>query len=374
MTWLHYALFGLSFAVAFGMSCLVVPRVIRTAFQKRLFDLPSARKVHHGTVPRLGGFSFIPIILLSVGFSAGLGLRLGPSGFLGPRGVIPDFTLMVCGAILLYLVGLSDDLSGVRYRTKFLFQLAAACCFPVGGLWIGNLHGLFGLYDLSAPAGMVLTIFGTVGVINALNLIDGIDGLCSGLCILAFGVMGAAFLFDGDWMFAMLAFTSAGVLLPFLYYNVFSRKKIFMGDAGSLTLGYLLSFLALRLASDAPSFLPAGGGGLVLAAACLMLPVCDVVRVMFFRLRRGASPFEPDKSHIHHLLLRLGLGGRAALACLLLASACFVWLALSCLWYTHWSLTVIFFCLLASWAALQSLVSFLLWRKERKHVPAPVGN
>lgn len=156
--------------------------------------------------------------------------------------------------ILLYLTGIADDLMGVRYREKFLIQLICACFFPLSGLWINDFYGLFGIYLIPAWIGMPFTVLIVIFVTNAINLIDGIDGLASGLSSASLLVFGFLFIGKGLWAYSMLAFSTFGVLVPFFYYNVFGSaeraRKIFMGDTGSLTLGYILSFLAIKYSQN----------------------------------------------------------------------------------------------------------------------------
>jgi UDP-N-acetylmuramyl pentapeptide phosphotransferase/UDP-N-acetylglucosamine-1-phosphate transferase len=148
------------------------------------------------------------------------------------------------------LTGITDDLIGVRYRQKFVIQILCACFFSIAELWINDLYGLLGIYAIPNWIGIPFTILTIVFITNAINLIDGIDGLASGLSSVALLVFGLLFIEKGLWMYSMLAFSTLGVLVPFFYYNVFGNaeraRKIFMGDTGSLTLGYILSFLAIK--------------------------------------------------------------------------------------------------------------------------------
>lgn len=160
--------------------------------------------------------------------------------------IIPEFYFMACGLTLLYLSGIKDDLVGLRYRSKFVVQIIAASLIPLSGLWINNLYGLFGIDELTPWLGIPFTILLTVFIVNAINLIDGIDGLASGLSSISLLTLGCLYIYYDQWIYAILAFSTLGVLLPFFYYNVFGKvdrcKKIFMGDTGSLTLGYILAF------------------------------------------------------------------------------------------------------------------------------------
>lgn len=317
-----YLLILLCLSISIVLSWLIIPRILVVAFRKKLFDIPNERKIHNGIVPRLGGLSFTPTILFSLSFTTGLRYMIGyeiPQQQLGI--VIPEFYFLVCGMTLLYLAGIKDDLVGLRYRTKFFIQIISACMLPLSGLWINNLYGVFGIYEFSPWIGIPFTIFAVVFITNAINLIDGIDGLASGLSSVSLVILGILFLYNGMSIYAMLAFATFGVLLPFFYYNVFGQvercKKIFMGDTGSLTLGYILAFLAIRYASYNQNITPYSEGAIIIAFSTLIIPMFDVVRVMLVRARTHKNLFQPDKNHIHHKFLAMGFTPRKALLCIL---------------------------------------------------------
>ena len=228
---------------------------------------------------------------------------------------------------LLYLTGIAADLVGVRYRQKFVIQIFCACLFPLSGIWINDLYGLFGIHELSAYIGMPFTVLIIVFITNAINLIDGIDGLASGLSSVALLIFTFLFINKGLWSYAMLAAGTFGVLVPFFYYNVFGSveraRKIFMGDTGSLTLGYTLSFLAIKYSQHNTFIMPYTARAVIIAFSTMIIPAFDVVRVVLVRIREGHSPFEPDKNHIHHKLLAVGLSPRKAMLSLLFMSCAF---------------------------------------------------
>lgn len=318
----------LAFLVSVFFSWLIIPRILVVAFRKRLFDQPDDRKIHTEAIPRLGGLSFVPTIFFSLAFMVGfrylLRIPIRPEQ---AQYIVPEFCFLVCGLTLLYLSGIKDDLVGLRYRTKFVIQLLAALFFPFSGLWINNLYGLFGFHELSPWLGIPFTLFVVVFITNAINLIDGIDGLASGLSSVALAVLGSLFLHEGLWLYAALAFSTLGVLLPFFYYNVFGQaercKKIFMGDTGSLTLGYILSFLAVRYSAYNPELAPFAEGAIVVAFSTLIVPVFDVIRVILVRARTHRGLFSPDKNHIHHKFLAMGFSARRAMLSILTIACLF---------------------------------------------------
>ena len=234
---------------------IIIPNILLVSFRKRLFDVPDERKVHNALVPRLGGLSFFPVILFCVCCFIGLRLLLGgPLDQLLPPAMTAELLLFTAGLTLLYIVGVADDLIGVRYSKKFIVQLLTALMLPLSGLYVNNLYGLFGIHALSPFIGVPLTLVLVVFITNAINLIDGIDGLASGLSMVALAVFGGLFVWNNWWVYALVAFVSIGVLIPFFSYNVFGNasrgRKIFMGDTGSLMLGYLLSLFTQRDSPD----------------------------------------------------------------------------------------------------------------------------
>ena len=317
----------IAFAISAYVAWLIIPRILLISFRKKLFDIPDDRKVHKRAVPRLGGVSFFPTILLSccsvlvIRTLTGYGISSLPASY-----VLPEFLILVCGMVLLYLTGIADDLVGVRYRQKFVIQIICASFFPIAGLWVNDLYGLFGIGLLPHWVGIPLTILTVVFITNAINLIDGIDGLASGLSSVSLLVFGFLFLEKGLWIYSMLAFSTIGVLVPFFYYNVFGSaehaRKIFMGDTGSLTLGYILSFLAIKYSQNT-EFIPVTQGAFVIAFSTLIVPAFDVVRVVIVRICNSKSPFEPDKNHIHHQFLAMGFTVRQAMLLILLISCIF---------------------------------------------------
>ena len=225
---------------------------------------------------------------------------------------------------MLYLVGIADDLIGVRYRAKFFIQIVCGIMLVAGGVELSDLHGMLFIHSMPFWVSIPLTIFVTVFIINAINLIDGIDGLASGLCSIAFLFYGLTFIWFHQYLYAMLAFATLGVLIPFYYYNVFGKaekgRKIFMGDTGSLTIGIMLCFLSMQVSHLSTTASPHHVNPFVMAFAPLLVPCFDVVRVYLHRVKNGKNPFLPDKNHIHHKLLAIGMRQRTAMVSIVLTS------------------------------------------------------
>ena len=317
------------FLLAAYLGKLMIPGVLMVAFDKNLFDLPDERKVHDRPIPRLGGVSFFPVIVFCMFVACLFLLRCSSCGNLFSRGIVPEMLGLVAGLTLLYVVGIGDDLVGVRYSRKFLFQIISALLIPAAGLYINNFYGLFGLEAIPGYIGVPLTVFLVVFVTNAINLIDGIDGLASGLSMVALTMFGFTFAIEGLWMYSLLSFICVGVLIPFFCYNVFGnptkQHKIFMGDTGSLTLGFILSLMAIKYSMfKGESSQAIDGAPLMTAFSMLMVPCLDVLRVVMGRLRRKAHPFKPDRTHLHHKFLLMGFKPRTSMMLILLMAAGYI--------------------------------------------------
>lgn len=315
----------LAFVLCVFFAGIVIPQILLIAFRRRLFDEPDERKIHQCVVPRLGGIAFKPVVFFTIALLLAVNVSLGHYELIDAIGseALP-LAYAFCAIMMLYLVGMADDLIGVRYSAKFFIQLVCGVMLVGGGAVLSDLHGMLFLHALPAWSYVPLTIFVTVFIINAINLIDGIDGLASGLCSIAFLFYGVTFICFDRYLYAMLAFATLGVLVPFYYYNVFGKaekgRKIFMGDTGSLTIGIMLCFLSIEVTQLPTDATTQGFNPFVLAFAPLLVPCFDVVRVYLHRVRNGRNPFLPDKNHIHHKLLALGLQQRTAMVSIVLIS------------------------------------------------------
>jgi UDP-N-acetylmuramyl pentapeptide phosphotransferase/UDP-N-acetylglucosamine-1-phosphate transferase len=365
-----YWFIPVSFFLAVCMARVIIPQIIIVAVKKSLYDEPGGRKLHKGAVPRLGGFSFLPIILFSLAFMGSIAYQYDSTIVLKTiRTDFPELLLLVCGLLFLYLIGLWDDLIGARYRIKFIVQIIAASFIPLSGLWINNLYGLFGIHYLTPWMGIPFTVFLIVFIVNAINLIDGIDGLASGLSAIALLVLGSFFIISQALLFAMLAFITLGVLLPFFYYNVFGKtsrnSKIFMGDTGSLTLGYILSFFAIRLTTIHPQAMPAiNEGAIMIAFSPLLVPMLDVCRVMLVRMSNKKHLFTADNNHIHHKFLRMGYTPRGAMVRILLMSVAFC--SLNILTVHILNITILFLLNIIIWGGLHIWFNHIISQRALK--------
>lgn len=306
---------GFALSVVLGM--VIIPNILFISYKKQLFDIPDGRKVHKTPVPRLGGLSFFPVVLISVALNIGVRYLVGPfMDEISISRISIELLFILAGMMALYLTGEADDLVGVGYKVKFLIQILASVMMVLSGTWLHSIGGMFGIHEIPSWIGIPLTLLVVVYITNAINLIDGIDGLASGLCCISLAVLSVMLIMRHEYVHALLAVSTLGVIIPFWFYNVFGNElrghKLFMGDAGSLTLGYILSFIVLRLSFPATPDSD-GSRDMIIAFSTLIVPLFDVVRVVFHRIRKGRNPFLPDKNHIHHKLLRTGMRNRFVL-------------------------------------------------------------
>lgn len=283
----------LSLVIGFVIVTYTIPRIIFISNQKKLFDVPNERSAAKKITPTLGGIGIF------TGFYISLIVTLNDYD-------IHNLTGLLLASVIMFLVGMKDDLIGLSARRKMAFQiLTALYLIFLGGVRIDHLHGILGINELDMLSSSLITLLAIVGIVNAYNLIDGIDGLASGIGILISIVYGVLFMAAGQFDYTIASFSLTGSLVAFFFYNVFGRtNKIFMGDTGSLTLGVVFAFLTIKYLA-LPESTHYIIGSPVVALSIMIVPVVDTIRVMAIRIRQGRSPFSPDMNHIHHQLLRL---------------------------------------------------------------------
>lgn len=360
-----------AFITAVILGRIIIPNILVISMRKRLFDKPDARKIHKRPIPRLGGVTFFPVIVFTLCTFTAIHLFKGHFVYnIITLNTAREMLFLISGLTLLYIVGIADDLIGVRYRKKFVVQIISAAMFPIAGLYINSFYGLFGINEIDPIIGIPFTMLLVVFITNAINLIDGIDGLASGLSMVALVVFGVIFVHFQSWLYALLAFVSVGVIIPFFSYNVFGNadrgRKIFMGDTGSLTLGYILSFFVIRFCMHEPnSMMQVQGSPVLIAFSVLMVPCLDVVRVVLRRARNRKPLFLPDKTHIHHKFLAMGFSPRRALITIQIMSACFCAFTMGALDFMN--NTVIFIIDIATWTLLNVWFDKIINKKDQPH-------
>ena len=242
---INYAYIIIAFAISLVFSLICTPIVVKMCNTHGIFDLPNERKVHKYSIPRLGGTLFMPSLALGVIVT----LLIMYQGINQELEIGMSNVMMVIGAILIYLIGIFDDLKGLKAFHKFIIQTIAALVFPLCNLMISNLHGLFGIHEIPIWISYPLTVFVILLIVNAMNLIDGIDGLASGLAFLILGSFAYFYYNLGAYLFCLISISLAGATLAFFFFNMYGKVgklKTFMGDSGSLFLGYVIAYLAIK--------------------------------------------------------------------------------------------------------------------------------
>jgi UDP-GlcNAc:undecaprenyl-phosphate GlcNAc-1-phosphate transferase len=303
MRYLPWYAAGAAIVAAF-VTHLLVPAVTRLAIHLRAMDQPGVRKLHDSAVPRLGGVAIMGGLSIAAGFAA-LGHWTTWAARIGSK----ELLALVAGTLLVFLVGVVDDLRGVGSGTKFLVELAAASLLVGAGWSFGVLRlPFFGGIELGL-LGPVVSVLWIVGVTNAINLIDGLDGLAGGVVAIISVSMLAYAALQGSPGSVVLMAATAGACLGFLRHN-WEPARIFMGDSGALTLGFLLAAMSVHSALKAPAAV-----AIVVPILALGVPVMDTLLVMAVRfvdrqqarpLRRFLRMFRADRKHLHHLLDQVG--------------------------------------------------------------------
>lgn len=289
----------LSCVLAFAVAYFSIPAIIKVAKHKHLFDEPDERKVHKDVIPTLGGLGIFAGFILAVL----MGVKFGQN---------PEFQFFAAAIVLMFLIGIKDDIMVISASKKFLAQLlATGIVIKFGGINLHSLHGFLGFNEIPYVASVLFTAFTIVVITNAFNLIDGVDGLAGSLGVISSIAFGTYFYLAGHLAYSVMAFSLSGAILAFLIYN-FSPAKIFMGDTGSLIIGMVNSILAIKfinVAGDANSVLYLSSSPAI-AFALLIVPLFDTLRVFTLRILGRRSPFSPDRTHVHHYLLDLGFSHR----------------------------------------------------------------
>ncbi|WP_421775348.1 glycosyltransferase family 4 protein [Gracilimonas sp.] len=306
--------------VAFGIAYFSVPILRRVAYHSDFYDKPdNDRKLHDRYVPTLGGVAIF--LAFFVGFSI--------SGFAEHMQGYPYFSAAM---ILLFFTGLKDDIVDLSAKTKLVMELVVAGLLIFGcGMYIDNFYGVFGIYEIPYWASVVLTTFTMIVVVNSYNLIDGIDGLAAGTGMIASFFFGLGFYVAGELALATISFILLVSLAAYLKYN-FNPAEIFMGDTGSLVVGFLLAVLAINFVglNDVPAYTDVfGATSPILPVAILALPLFDTFTVFYKRIRRGKSPFNPGRDHVHHSILSAGFGHKSTSILLYVCSIFITLIAIS---------------------------------------------
>lgn len=296
----------IAFASALIITWYYIPKVVLVVRQRHLEDKPGFHKIHKAEVPTLGGIGIFG------GFIFGF--------LIGIDGYLPGLSYFTAAVVFLLFVGIKDDLVYLNPRKKFVAEFGASLLIAVfTNIHFTSLHGFLGIEGIDVISSYIVTLIVMVVLINAVNLIDGIDGLAASVGIIASLAFGTFFYLSGDYGYTVMAAALLGALIAFLRYNMSEGPdKIFMGDSGSLVIGFTLAVFAIHfneLVANGDPVIPLKSAPAI-SIAVLIIPLFDTIRVTVLRIRAGKSIFVGDKRHIHHMMLRAGMSHRQATAVL----------------------------------------------------------
>lgn len=344
---------GLAFLITF----FSIPVIIEVAKDKKLFDEPGERKVHKQGIPTLGGLGIFAGFI----FSMLMGIPPADTAFL---------QYFIAAIMIIFFMGIKDDILILTAGKKFVGQLiAAGIIIKFGGIQINDMFGILGMHALSPTASFLITLFIIVVITNSFNLIDGVDGLAGSLGLLTTLIFGIYFYFSGQVLYSVMALSLAGSLAAFLIYN-FNPAKIFMGDTGSLLIGLINSILVIKFintASDPSSLFPLQSAP-ALGFAILIVPLFDTLRVVGLRLLSRRSPFWPDRNHIHHFLLDIGLSHKMIAISCVATNILFILMS----YFLRFAGTAVVMMILVATAIL--LVTIIYYSRPKKKIMVTNGN
>ena len=286
--------------ISFLMVYLIVPNITSVIVRRKLNDIPDDRSSHGTPTPTMAGVAFFFTLI----FTQFL-IQKFDSDQIGIN--------IITASTLIFFTALKDDLVNVSPRIKIIVEIfAVTLVLYFTNFQALNLHGFLGFHELGAVPSFLILLIGMLGIINSYNLIDGIDGLAAIIAMIIFSSFGIIFFVAGGlWYYILICLSFIGMLSAYLFYNFSNKRKIFMGDTGSLLIGFCIGICSIKLLTMNStslsnfSFLPENL--IYLLLAILWIPIFDMLRVIFIRLKNKKSPFYPDRNHLHHLLIDLGL-------------------------------------------------------------------
>lgn len=333
-----------AFIWALVVSLFSVPSIIHISHTKKLLDEPNHRTIHAVMTPRLGGLAIF-------------------AGFMSAITIFGQFgdgvQALLAGCVLMFFIGIKDDVISVSAFKKFFVQMVATGIVMImGDVRITSLQGFLGIYELETGVSYAFTFLVIIGITNAINLIDGLDGL-AGTIILIISLCFGTYFYFYSIEYAFVAFCLAGGMLGFLRYNIY-KARIFMGDTGSLVSGFVIAVMSVKfLEMNAVPSAPAT------AVAVLFIPVFDTLRAFALRIGNGKSPFAPDRNHLHHRFLAMGLPQIMVVVLMLMLNLLVV---ISTIWFAGAGNTL----LLVSQIAFAILISVFLEVQRRKSLYAKI--
>ena len=314
----------------------------------------------------MGGLSLYPVMLISMCVTAAL-----PIAFHIPdlrhqlEPTLPRILQIVVGCAFLYIMGIKDDFHGTGSRVKFLAICIAAAMFPISGLWINDLHGLFGLHAIPAWVGMPFSFLLAIFLIQLPSVTDSPDGIATGVCTFMIALFLTLSLYGNHPLSTIIASATLGVALPFVLGKRFSKKweKTLIGSSGNYILGYILSYLAIGMTRQCGFTLPPEA--IMVCIGITFVPVLDALRVLRSRIVEGRSLLKPDKNQMQHLLIRAGVSRKFVSLITALIIFVFALANLLCAYYEV-NFTVIFGIDVVAWVLLRLGINWIIGRHEAR--------
>lgn len=339
------------FLISFFVAYVSIPSIVNISNLKNLYDKPNERNSHINATPTLGGLAIYAGLVLSLSLFCEL----------------KELRFIIASMTVIFFTGLKDDILVISPIKKTLGQIiSGVILIYFTDIEITNLHGLFGIYEINDFYSVLLSLFLILLLINSYNLIDGIDGLSSGVGIITSSTFAIWFFLNGEFGYSMIGLSLAGTLMAFFRFNVFSKKKkIFMGDTGSLLVGLIIYILTVKFneinidgehgISSAPA----------LSFAILIIPLIDTLRIFLIRAINKKSPFKPDKNHIHHNLLDFGFSHLQVTTIILFCNLIFIILAFySSIYLKNLGTSILFFIFIISGFLLSFLPKYMKNKKN----------
>lgn len=344
----------LVFIGSFVLSYFTIPKIRRVVLYKKLMDFPGKRSSHSDSTPTLAGVAFFFTLIFSL-----YAIQFYDTDKISLS--------IVTGVTILLFVGLKDDLVVISPWAKIIGQLVAIFFILLDqDFVISNLNGFLGIYEIPYLLSIFLSVFLMLIIINAFNLIDGIDGLAAIIGIIIFSIFSVIYYYALDYFFLLIGITMIGSLAAFLRFNFSSKKKIFMGDTGSLIIGLMIAIFTLRFLSlEEESFVKLPFlfvNAPLIVFSILIIPILDTTRVFTIRLLNKKSPFSPDRNHIHHVLIDFGFTHKKASFIIGIVNLIIVAIILSFASFSKESIRILFLSLL-----IAAIFYFILSRISKKN-------
>lgn len=347
--------------LSIGLAMYIIPRILVVSTKKDLNIPPRHTDKGRRPVPRLGGVSLFPILVICVGLAVVCCMMQDWHLLLSEENdaTFVQYMFAIAGLTTMYLLGVMDDLIGVSLSWKLIIEFLAALLIPLSGLWLDQLHGLLGIYDLPYLLGVPFTVLTVMFISNTIPMLDDVDGLASGMAMMAFSVLGILAFIASLPFLLMICAAMVGMLLPFFFRNMMGWRigwrNIYLGGTGALTIGYMLSFVVIALSRQGGDTLP--DGIIMVCFGTLLIPMFDVLRVAVMRTVNHVNVFTRDNNHIHHRLMMGGMGSVGVLITVIAVTAFFILLNVVGVWM-NWNLSILLVSNVALWAVLQVVISY----------------